>query len=275
MLHLPILRWGAPYESLEKDEVVHFSSGEPIATVSRANGGLIQRDARTAARARAALRAMSIDELIDMAARAGELYANATLPMGDGTQSPDEFVRAQSASTGLPEHMCRANMKKNLFVLSEMRRILDVADARALARRAVGRLRRGTRRADQLPGAEPRRRARAAVEFARRPYAVAADHSAADRAGAQAWAAGAVDALPDDRGVLPGRRAARGDRDLSGRGRRRCGGARQRRSHDDLRRASRPSIAIAATPRSRRTGRASRRLSLATTWSIAGSSIST
>jgi acyl-CoA reductase-like NAD-dependent aldehyde dehydrogenase len=125
MLHLPILRWGAPYESLEKDEVVHFSSGEPIATVSRANGGLIQRDARNAARAREALRAISIDELMAMAGRAGELYANATLPMGDGTQSPDEFVRAQSASTGLPERMCRANMKKNLFVLSEMPRILE------------------------------------------------------------------------------------------------------------------------------------------------------
>jgi acyl-CoA reductase-like NAD-dependent aldehyde dehydrogenase len=125
MLHLPVLRWGAPYESLEKDEVVHFSSGEPIATVSRANGGLIQRDARKAARAREALRAMPIDQLIAMARRAGELYANETLPMGDGTQSPDEFVHAQSASTGLPERMCRANMKKNLFVLSEMRRILE------------------------------------------------------------------------------------------------------------------------------------------------------
>ena len=45
--------------------------------------------------------------------------------MGDGTQTPDEFVRAQSASTGLPEVMCRANMKKNAFVLGEMRRILE------------------------------------------------------------------------------------------------------------------------------------------------------
>jgi acyl-CoA reductase-like NAD-dependent aldehyde dehydrogenase len=125
MLHLPVLRWGQPYESLEKDEVVHFSSGEPIATVSRANGGLIQRDARKAARAREALRAIPIVELIAMAAKAGELYANATLPMGSGTQTPDEFVRAQSASTGLPERMCRANMKKNLFVLSEMPRILE------------------------------------------------------------------------------------------------------------------------------------------------------
>src|SRR6185436_18328722 len=34
------------------------------------------------------------------------------------------FVHAQSASTGLPERMCRANMKKNGFVLAEMRQIL-------------------------------------------------------------------------------------------------------------------------------------------------------
>src|SRR5262245_66316071 len=50
---------------------------------------------------------------------------NATLPMGDGTQTADEFVHAQSASTGLPERMCRANMKKNAFVLGEMRSILE------------------------------------------------------------------------------------------------------------------------------------------------------
>jgi acyl-CoA reductase-like NAD-dependent aldehyde dehydrogenase len=125
MLHLPILRWGQPYDSLEKDEVVHFSTGEPIATVSRANGGLIQRDARKASRARDVLRAIPIQELIDRAGKAGELYMNATLPMGTGTQTPDEFARAQSASTGLPERMCRANMKKNAFVLAEMRRILE------------------------------------------------------------------------------------------------------------------------------------------------------
>jgi len=124
MLHLSILRWGQPYESLEKDEVAHFSTGEPIATVSRANGGLIQRDARKAKRAREALREIPISDLIDRAAKAGDLYMNATLPMGDGSQTPDEFVRAQSATTGLPERMCRANMKKNAFVLAEMRRIL-------------------------------------------------------------------------------------------------------------------------------------------------------
>jgi acyl-CoA reductase-like NAD-dependent aldehyde dehydrogenase len=132
MLHLPVLRWGQPYTSLEVDEVVHFATGEPIARISRANGGLVQRDARKAQRARAALREIPIDELVTRVGQAGTLYMNATLPMGDGTQSPDEFVRAQSASTGLPERMARANMQKNEFVLAEMGRIL-IALTRGLA----------------------------------------------------------------------------------------------------------------------------------------------
>ena len=123
-MNLPVLRWGQPYASMDVDEIVHFATGEPIASVGRANGGLIRRDMRHAARARDLLRDIPIDELIARLGRAGELYTTATLPMGDGTQTADEFARAQSASTGLPEHMCRANMKKNAFVLTEMRAIL-------------------------------------------------------------------------------------------------------------------------------------------------------
>jgi acyl-CoA reductase-like NAD-dependent aldehyde dehydrogenase len=124
MIQLPILRWGEPYTSMDVDSVVHFATGEPIARVSRATGGMIQRDARKAHRARDVLREFAIDDLIARAGRAGDLYMNATLPMGDGTQTPEEFVHAQSASTGLPERMCRANMKKNALVLGEMRHIL-------------------------------------------------------------------------------------------------------------------------------------------------------
>jgi acyl-CoA reductase-like NAD-dependent aldehyde dehydrogenase len=109
---------------MEVDPVVHFATGEPIARVSRANPGLVHRDMRKAARARDVLREIPIDDLIARVGAAGDLYTNGTLPMGDGTQTPDEFVRAQSATTGLPERMCRANMKKNAFVLAEMRRIL-------------------------------------------------------------------------------------------------------------------------------------------------------
>jgi acyl-CoA reductase-like NAD-dependent aldehyde dehydrogenase len=123
-MKLSVLRWGQPYSSLDSDELRHFSTGEPIATVSRANGGLIQRDIRKAQRARDVLREIPIADLIQRVGRAGELYASAELPMGDGSQTPDQFVRAQSGTTGLPERLCRANMKKNMFVLSEMGKIL-------------------------------------------------------------------------------------------------------------------------------------------------------
>ena len=28
MIHIPVLRWGEPYKSLESDKVVHFDTGE-------------------------------------------------------------------------------------------------------------------------------------------------------------------------------------------------------------------------------------------------------
>ncbi|MCH5376348.1 MAG: aldehyde dehydrogenase, partial [Planctomycetes bacterium] len=124
MLSVPVLRWGKPYESLETDEIFHFRTGEPIAKVSRANGGLLQRDIKRADRARQILREFPCTDLIARIARAADSYESGTLPIGDGSQSPDDFVRQQSASTGLPEHMCRANMAKNSFVLKNMGQIL-------------------------------------------------------------------------------------------------------------------------------------------------------
>ncbi|HET9943586.1 MAG TPA: aldehyde dehydrogenase family protein [Terriglobia bacterium] len=138
MIQLPVLRWGQPYESLEFDQVTHFATGEPIAKVGRANAGMIQRDMRKAQAARDALTALDIEDLIQRVVRAGDLYMKATLPMGDGTQSPDEFVRAQSASTGLPERLCRMNMQKHAFVLTNIRDILTALtrglDLRVLSR---------------------------------------------------------------------------------------------------------------------------------------------
>jgi hypothetical protein len=54
-------------------------------------------------------------------AAAGELYSNATLPMGDGTQTPDEFVRAQSAAPAARAHVPREHEEER-FVLAEMAR---------------------------------------------------------------------------------------------------------------------------------------------------------
>lgn len=125
MLKIPVLRWGKPYESLEVDEIKHFLTGEPMARVSQANGGIVQRDMRRAQTAREVLRQIPCDDLIQRVGQAADWYENGTLPLGDGSQSPEDFVRQQSASTGLPEHMCRANIAKNSFVLRNMRQILD------------------------------------------------------------------------------------------------------------------------------------------------------
>src|ERR1700749_178945 len=125
MLHIPVLRWGEPYKSMEIDKVVHFATGEPLAEVGRANAGLVERDMRHAKRARAALPEIPLAELLQMIKKGADLSTEAELPLGDGTQTPAQFARMQSATTGLPEHMCRFNMKKNQFVLANMDKILD------------------------------------------------------------------------------------------------------------------------------------------------------
>jgi acyl-CoA reductase-like NAD-dependent aldehyde dehydrogenase len=125
MVNIPILRWGQPYTSLDADTVVHFITGEALAKVSQANSGLLAKDMRYAARSRDVLRDIPCRELVQLMKKAADLYRDGTLPLGDGVQSPDDFARQQSASTGLPEHMCKANMAKNHFVLSNMDRILD------------------------------------------------------------------------------------------------------------------------------------------------------
>ena len=124
MIHFPVLRWGEPYQSLEVDKVVHFASGEPVAEVSQANPGIVARDLRKADRARDVLREFTPSELIDMVKKGAELFSSAELPLGDGVQTPDDFVRQQSATTGLPEHMCRMNMEKLRYVLDHIDDIL-------------------------------------------------------------------------------------------------------------------------------------------------------
>ena len=124
MIHFPVLRWGQPYQSLETERVVHFDTGEPVAEVSQANPGIVARDMRKAARAREVLRDIPVADLLGMVKKGAELFSSAELPLGDGSQTPEEFVRQQSATTGLPEHMCRMNMEKLRYVLDHIDDIL-------------------------------------------------------------------------------------------------------------------------------------------------------
>jgi len=125
MIHIPVSRWGEPYKSLDIDRITHFDTGEVMCEVSRANGALVERDMRHAKRARDLLTEIPIQEVLEKVKKAADLYTKAELPLGDGAQTPNDFVRQQSATTGLPEHMCRFNMEKNHFVLTQMDKLLD------------------------------------------------------------------------------------------------------------------------------------------------------
>ena len=125
MIHFPVLRWGEPYKSLETDKVYHFSTGEPVAEVSQANQGLIQRDLRHVQRARDVLREIPCRDLLAMCKKAADFFVNGTLPVGDDPQKPEDFVRCQSATTGLPEHLVKLNMEKLHHVLTNLDTILN------------------------------------------------------------------------------------------------------------------------------------------------------
>lgn len=125
MPHVPALRFGKPYQSLETVEILHHRTREPVAKISQVGGGLIARDMRKMPEARRTLAARSTEELIAICARAAELFMSAELPIGGESQSPAAFVEQQSATTGMPRALCRANMDKIAGVLRNMRAVLD------------------------------------------------------------------------------------------------------------------------------------------------------
>ncbi len=126
MLHLPILRHGVPYTSLDVIRVPHHRTREPFVEISQANPGLIRRDLRPErqAAARAALARIPFDRLIAMCGEAAGYFLNDTLPLGDAEQSPQDYVLQLTATTGMPHALVRKNMQRVASVMREMRTIL-------------------------------------------------------------------------------------------------------------------------------------------------------
>lgn len=109
MFHIPILRGGRPYRSLETRPLRDFRTGEVIAEISQANPGLIARDL-------AGMRPLKLStgELLEIYRRAAPLFV----------ESPEEYIRNLSATCGLPETLCRFNMEKIRTVLEGMESVL-------------------------------------------------------------------------------------------------------------------------------------------------------
>jgi acyl-CoA reductase-like NAD-dependent aldehyde dehydrogenase len=125
--HLPVLRRGRPYESLDKIDVVNHRTGEAIAQVSTISAGIIRKDLQRVEESHAALKKFTVAQLIEISARAGELFLNGTLPLGDKghTQTPQEYVETLSCTSGLPHVMVRRNMTKIHYALTHLAGILN------------------------------------------------------------------------------------------------------------------------------------------------------
>ena len=125
--HIPALRRGRAYESLDKIEVKDHRTGEVKATVSQVNAGIVRKDLQRVTESRAALKKFSTERLIEICAKAGELFLNGALSLGDKghAQSAQDYVETLSATSGLPHVMVRRNMAKINHALTNMRTVLN------------------------------------------------------------------------------------------------------------------------------------------------------
>src|SRR5688572_23327649 len=125
--HLPALRRGQPYESLDTSQLVDHRTGSPLVAISQVNPGIIRKDMKRIAESRAALKRFTVAQMLEVCARAGEQFLNATLPLGDKghTQSAQQYLETLSRTSGLPYNMVRRNMNKINDSLQNMRVVLN------------------------------------------------------------------------------------------------------------------------------------------------------
>src|SRR4051812_17382557 len=102
MIHIPALRLGKPYTSLEKATLVHHATGEPVAEVSQVSGSMIARDLSRGPAVRREMNAIPIKDLFAIYRKAADLFLNAALPCGESELSFDDYLRYLSATTGSP-----------------------------------------------------------------------------------------------------------------------------------------------------------------------------
>ncbi|MEK9633999.1 MAG: aldehyde dehydrogenase, partial [Opitutae bacterium] len=119
--HLPCLRFGEAYRSFNESEVKDYRDGSAKATLSQVNAGIIRRDLMQIGKAREALARFSTRELVDISAKAGELFLHDELPLGEGsTQSSQEYLETLSSTSGLPHVMVKRNMDKIHYALTHL-----------------------------------------------------------------------------------------------------------------------------------------------------------
>ena len=124
MIHIPLIRRGEPYRSIDVARTNHFITGEPYVEMSQANVGLIRRDLLKQADSRAALAQYATADLIALCGRAAKHFMSDALPIGDAMQSPQDYIEQLSTTTGLPHTLVRRNMTRVSSAMAEMGQVV-------------------------------------------------------------------------------------------------------------------------------------------------------
>tara|TARA_B110000003_G_scaffold246544_1_gene257119 strand:+ start:2841 stop:4274 length:1434 start_codon:yes stop_codon:yes gene_type:complete len=125
--HIPCLRLGEEYRSFNQSEVKDYRDGSVKATMSQVNAGVVRRDLMQIQKACDALQKLSTRELIDISSKAGDLFLNGNLPLGENgkLQSPQDYLETLSSTSGLPHVMVKRNMDKIHYALTHVELILN------------------------------------------------------------------------------------------------------------------------------------------------------
>ena len=73
-VHIPVIRRGKAYESLDKTNVIDHRTGAVLATVSQVNAGIIRKDLARIAESRAALKKFSVNYELSLSTSNGKIY---------------------------------------------------------------------------------------------------------------------------------------------------------------------------------------------------------
>lgn len=124
--HIPALRRGVPYESLDTVELASLQGSRALAKISLVNSGLIKRDLTKIGKSREVLSEIPVAQLLNICAESADHFLQSDLPGGTDSelQKPEDYLGLLSSSTGLPHTLCRANMVKIHDVLTNMETIL-------------------------------------------------------------------------------------------------------------------------------------------------------
>src|SRR6187551_3763333 len=120
MLHIPLLRRGTPYRSLDVATAPHHATGQPYVAISQANVGLIRRDLLKQDEMRASLQSIPTKRLVEIIQSAAPIFMKESLPVGDEAQDPEDYVRQVSATTGMPFAMVRRTMTRVASVMENV-----------------------------------------------------------------------------------------------------------------------------------------------------------